>query len=101
MIEDLLSEITERGWHVYTLRDCADSRLFRWECTLRNPLARLVTYGQGHTCELALSQALDGIDRAEPFVLPTFTVHKTAPAVDLREILARCAPVVQIERRKL
>jgi hypothetical protein len=100
-IESLLSEITDRGWHLYTCRDCADSRLFPWEVTLRCPALSLVAYGQGQSMELALSQAIDGIDRAEPHVLPTFTIHTAPPAVNLREILARLQPVVKIERRKL
>ena len=101
MIEDLLTEIRDRGWHVYTCRDCADSRLFPWEVTLRCPALSLVAYGQGTSMELALSQAIDGIDRAEPGVLPTFTVYKTPPAVNLREILDRIQPTVKINRRSL
>lgn len=99
-IESLLSEITECGWYLYNLRDCNDSRLYAWECTIRNAQAKLVAYGQGPTCELALSMAIDGIDRAEPGILPTFTIHKSAPANSLAEILARVKPAVQIERRK-
>lgn len=101
MIESLLSEISDRGWHVYTLRDCADSRAFPWECTLRCPALSLVAYGQGITCELALSMAIDGIDRAEPHMLPIFTIHKTPPAVNLREILDRIQPAVKINRRSI
>jgi hypothetical protein len=101
MIEDLLSEISDSGWHVYSLRDCADSRLFPWEVTLRCPALSLVAYGQGTSLELALSMAIDGIDRAEPHVLPTFTIHKTPPAVNLREIMARIQPIVSINRRNI
>lgn len=101
MIESLLAEISERGWYLYHLRDCNDSRLFRWECTIRNAPLALVAYGQGITCELALSMAIDGIDRAEPHMLPIFTVHKTPPAVNLREILDRIQPAVKINRRSI
>jgi hypothetical protein len=101
MIESLLSEITERGWHVYTCRDCADSRPYPWEVTLRCPAQSLVAYGQGQSMELALSMAIDGIDRAEPHILPIFTIHKSPPAVNLREILARIQPAVKINRRSL
>jgi hypothetical protein len=100
-IESLLTEISDRGWHVYSCRDCADSRLFPWEVTLRCPALSLVAYGQGECLELALSQAIDGIDRAEPHVLPTFTIHKTPPAVNLREILARIQPITPINRRNI
>jgi hypothetical protein len=51
--------------------------------------------------ELALSQAIDGIDRAEPHTLPTFTVYKTPPAANLREIMDRLQPAVKINRRSL
>jgi hypothetical protein len=51
--------------------------------------------------ELALSMAIDGIDRAEPHILPTFTIHKTPPAANLREILSRIQPAVKINRRSL
>jgi hypothetical protein len=100
MIESLLVEITERGWHVYSLRDCADSRLFPWEVTLRCPALSLVAYGQGTTLALALSMAIDGIDRAEPHTLPTFT-YGIEPRVDLRSIMNRIQPAVKINRRSL
>jgi hypothetical protein len=100
-IESLLNEITERGWHVYTCRDCADSRLFPWEVTLRCSALSLVAYGQGECLELALSMAIDGIDRAEPHTLPTFTVYKSPPAVNLREIMNRLQPVTPINRRSI
>jgi hypothetical protein len=101
MIENLLSEISDRGWHVYSLRDCADSRLFPWEVTIRCPALSLVAYGQGTTLALALSMAIDGIDRAEPHTLPTFTIHAAPPAVNLREIMNRIQPAVKINRRSL
>ncbi len=101
MIESLLAEITDRGWHVYTLRDCADSRIFPWECTLRCPALSLVAYGQGTSMQSALAMAVDGIDRAEPHTLPTFTIHRPSPAVDLTDILRRLAPAPTITRRSL
>lgn len=102
-IESALAEITSRDWYVYTLRECVGDRpsMFRWECTLRDAVSKLVAFGQGPTCEDALSMAIDGIDRAEPGVLPTFTIHKSAPANSLAEILSRVKPAVRIERRKL
>ena len=69
MIEDLLTEISERGWYIYSLRDCGDSRQSPWECSLRHRSC-LITYGQGSTAELDISSALDAIERATPHKIP-------------------------------
>ena len=91
MIEGLLTEASERGWYLYSLRDRADSLRDPWEAMLRHPAA-LASYGQGATAELALSAALDGIERAQPHSLPTYATADL-PKIDLDRIL-RKVPVV-------
>jgi hypothetical protein len=102
MIEDLLAEITDRDWYLYSAYSHPYDRpsAFTWECTLRNAEASLVAFGQGPSLDVALSQALDNIDRAQPGVLPTFTVSE-APKADVASILAILLPQATITRRKL
>ncbi len=103
MIEDLLTEIAERGWYLYSAYSHPFDRpsAFAWECTIRNAAASLVAFGQGPDLSIALSMALDNIERAEPGVLPTFTVSE-APKIDLASVLANLRPASEpIARRKL
>jgi len=117
MIEDLLTEITERGWYLYSAYSNPYDRpsAYRWECTLRNAAASLVSFGQGPDLSIALSQALDGIDHAAPGKLPTFTVYKGKrmpdegdlsaeldSSAELDKIIAKFKPTFEpIARRKL
>lgn len=99
MIEDLLTEITERGWYLYSAYSHIDRPIaFSWECTLRNAEASLVAFGQGETFAIALAFALDNIERAEPGKLPTF-VSYDEPKVDLSAILSKLQPAEPIKRR--
>jgi hypothetical protein len=92
MIEDLLSEASARGWYLYSLRDRADGHRNPWEATLRHPSC-LASYGQGATAELALSAALDGIERAQPHELPKVGIADVPDQAVLAKIL-RKLPVI-------
>lgn len=101
MLEDLLSELTDRGWYLYSLYNLPLDRpaAFQWECTIRCPgEAPLVAYGQGESAYLAISNAIDGIERAAPHVLPTFTVTEESRA-SIADIIAKLQPAVKINRR--
>ena len=87
MIEDLFIEISERGWYVYSLRDCGDSRQSPWECSLRHRSC-LIAYGQGPSADLAISSALDAIERATPHDIPAPQISRE-PAFSLTEYLRK------------
>jgi len=88
-IEDLLAELTSRGWSVYSLHQNSDARPahHRWECTLRFPgPPALIAFATGQTCADALAYAIDRMDRAE-IEIPREIIAYDEPAIDLRAIL--------------
>jgi len=107
-IESLLTEISERGWFVYSARECDHDRTLsgdQWQVTLTKPDAftgyNYVSYGQATTLALALASALDNIESAERKIKesPTYVLNKT-PSVDLSSILTKLSkPLEPIKRR--
>lgn len=99
MIEDLLSELTDRGWYLYSLYSHIDrSPAFAWECTIRCPSnPPLIAFGQGPSAYDAIALAIDNIERAEPHKLPTFTVTKESSIADIVTRLTK--PAEPIKRR--
>lgn len=79
-LEDLLSEITDRGWYVYQL--CA-SPTGAWRAYLRDPLPPSITYGEGDSPFNALDAAL----AAAPTVDLSTPTYSIAPKFDLDAIL--------------
>lgn len=75
-IETLLTEIADRGWYLYSLRNTGDTRQNSWECYVRDAPTCTVGYGQGSTAYLAISAAIEALESAaEPHTLPTYTLH--------------------------
>lgn len=101
-IEDLLSELSDRGWYLYSMYHHPHDRPgpYQWETSIRKPgPPPLLAVGQGATMYDALSMAISNIDRAEPYQMPTFAVTKE-PAIT--EILSKlAAPAEPLRRRPL
>lgn len=102
MLEDLLTELADRGWYLYSLYNLPLDRPlpFQWECTIRYPgEAPLVSYGQGPSAYDAIANAIDGIERAQPHQLPTFTVTEES-RVSIADIITKLSqPAEPIKRR--
>lgn len=96
-LDTILTEIYDRGWYLYTLRDDPDGRHDHWSCSIRLEAgpASLISYGQGPTPHIALTMAYDQIPGAVPHQPPkpaTSTAiipEPAAPKVDLSEIISR------------
>jgi hypothetical protein len=106
-LDQLLSEIYDRGWHLYSLHDSHDGRHDHWTCSIRLEAgpASLISYGQGPTPYIALSMAYDQIPGAVPHQLPkpaTFEPALDRPAhepADLSSILSKLLPKLKPDRR--
>ena len=92
-IEDLLSEIADRGWYLYSLRNTGDKRSNPWECYIRDAAAETIGYGQGPSAYLAISAAIERHEiAAEKHALPTVTLHNghnAEPSSILSDALSR------------
>lgn len=101
-IEDLLSELSDRGWYLYSMYNHPFDRPgpYQWETSIRKPgPPPLLAVGQGASLYDALSMAIDNIDRAEPYQMPTFTVTKEPVLSDILSKLT--TPAEPFKRRAL
>ena len=102
MIEDLLSELSDRGWYLYSMYNHPFDRPgpYQWETTIRFPgPPPIVAVGQGASLFDALSMAINNIERAQPYVAPTFVTF-TQPA--LSDIISKLTqPAEPLKRRAL
>ena len=101
-IENLLTEITERGWYVYSMYNHPFDRPgpYQWETTIRHEAGQnsLAANGQGATMFDALSQAIGNIDRASPHKMPTFvTIEEPAFA----DVIAKLIPPAPTFKRRI
>lgn len=94
-VANLLSEISSRGWYVYTCGENPTSPPhMHWECKLRCANPPLIAFGYGSTLSEALSRAIDGIDHAEihqPSPTKVFTgeLGNKPAAIDLSGIISK------------
>lgn len=99
-INNLLLEVWERGWHVYTAQQCELPRPDHWQISLRQIVAgpvAAIAYGQGRTFLDALLMAIDGMDSAATRNKPAYIVHHSQdkPAlIDLRHLLGGVGPTL-------
>lgn len=104
-LEDLLSEISSRGWYVYTCGENPPSPShMHWECSLRCANPPLIAHGYGATLAEALSRAIDGMDSAEVYALREVKVFTgylgNEPAkADLSGIISKLTAKPKINRR--
>lgn len=105
-LDQLISEIYDRGWYLYSLHDSPDGRHDHWTCAIRLEAGpdSLISYGQGPIPAIALSMAYDQIPGAVPHSLPKPTTFEPAvpepkPTTDLSSILSRLLPHSKPDRR--
>lgn len=78
MIDDLLTEIAERGWFVYSLRQSTVG----WSCHLRDTLegtSTRVLYGQGSSALGAVESATEAQAYEQEITPVTFTIGSPTP----------------------
>jgi hypothetical protein len=72
LIENLITEINDLGWHVYSCHQTKDiSRADCWQITLREITTEQfakVVYGQGNSFSLALAEVVDKIYTATEII---------------------------------
>lgn len=103
-IEDLLEDVSDRGWYLYSMYHHPLDRpiAYQWELTLRCPgPPALCAHGQGASLSEALIQAINNIERASPFVMPTFVATNETPLATVMSKLMKPAQPAQPIQRKI